>query len=578
MAEADTLLEVRDLKVHFPIERGIILKRRVGSVRAVDGVSFRVRRGEALGLVGESGCGKSTTAMAIAQLQPATSGEVLFEGRTLGSLPPARLREARMGFQIIFQDPYSSLDPRMRAADIVAEPLRIYARRGIIDATTETITERTLSLMERCGLPASFAGRYPHEFSGGQRQRIGIARALALGPKLILADEPVSALDVSIQSQILNLLKDLQKELGLTFLLIAHDLAVIEYFCDRIAVMYLGRIVETAGAASLNRSPLHPYTRALLSAVPVPDPAKGARAQAHHPERGRAFAVGRACGLSLPRAVPRGDAAMRDGDADPSRGRGGARGRLPSLRRIMMKVTIRSMEPRDIGECARIACDSEIGERYGFVAATMEANLSRAMAIAGPELVVAEVAEPRARLRVGRAARRVLDGAIPQADRGAARRARPRRRRRPARRVRAAHRPGGARLLPSRLRLQRGRHRLLREARLQAARRASRFCGPRDRGNPDGEAPCGRPESRRRTCKLIRSDQSGPGTPSLPYILVTEFRQSHRIVLTHPARRSSTSTASVLRAGRRSGPRDTRAGREVGGARGGRVPTFIFKV
>ncbi len=274
MAEGETLLEVRDLKVHFPIERGIVFKRRVGSVRAVDGVSFRVRRSEALGLVGESGCGKSTTAMAIAQLQPATSGEVLFEGRDLCSLPPALLREARMSLQLVFQDPYSSLDPRMRAADIVAEPLRIYARRGIIDASREAIAEKALSLMERCGLPRSFAGRYPHEFSGGQRQRIGIARALALGPKLILADEPVSALDVSIQSQILNLLKDLQKELGLTFVLIAHDLAVIQYFCDRVAVMYLGRIVETADSGSLYRSPLHPYTRALLSAVPLPDPQK----------------------------------------------------------------------------------------------------------------------------------------------------------------------------------------------------------------------------------------------------------------------------------------------------------------
>jgi oligopeptide transport system ATP-binding protein len=274
MGEGETLLEVSDLKVHFPIERGIILKRRVGSVRAVDGVSFHVRKGEALGLVGESGCGKSTTAMAVAQLQPATSGRVLFEGRDLGSLTPAQLREARMRLQLVFQDPYSSLDPRMRAADIVAEPLRIYARRGIIDATGKVIAERARALMGRCGLSDSLAGRYPHELSGGQRQRIGIARALALGPSLILADEPVSALDVSIQSQILNLLKDLQKELGLTFLFIAHDLAVIEYFCDRIAVMYLGRIVETAESASLYRSPLHPYTKALLSAVPLPDPRK----------------------------------------------------------------------------------------------------------------------------------------------------------------------------------------------------------------------------------------------------------------------------------------------------------------
>jgi oligopeptide transport system ATP-binding protein len=180
----------------------------------------------------------------------------------------------RMGFQVVFQDTSSSLDPRRRAGDIIAEPLHIYARRGIIHLDDTAIREKTFSLMERCGLSPSFAGRYPHEFSGGQRQRIGIARALALGPRLIIADEPVSALDVSIQSQILNLLKDLQRDLGLTFLFIAHDLAVVEYFCSRIAVMYLGRIVETADAADLYRAPLHPYTKALLSAVPIPDPVR----------------------------------------------------------------------------------------------------------------------------------------------------------------------------------------------------------------------------------------------------------------------------------------------------------------
>jgi oligopeptide transport system ATP-binding protein len=274
MADRDWLLEVEGLKVHFPIEKGLLFKRRIGWVRAVDGIDFRVREGEALGLVGESGCGKSTTAMAVAQLQAATSGRILFEGVDLGSLPPATLREARMRFQLVFQDPYSSLDPRMRAGDIIAEPLRIYARRGILKLSEAEIAAKTASLMERCGLSAAFFGRYPHEFSGGQRQRIGIARALALGPKLILADEPVSALDVSIQSQILNLLKDLQRDFDLTFLFIAHDLAVIEYFCDRIAVMYLGRIVETAEAAALWREPLHPYTRALLSAAPIPDPEK----------------------------------------------------------------------------------------------------------------------------------------------------------------------------------------------------------------------------------------------------------------------------------------------------------------
>ncbi len=274
MSDEENLLEVRGLKVHFPIHKGILVRRKAGVVRAVDGVDFSVKKGEALGLVGESGCGKSTTAMAVAQLQGATAGSVRFAGQELGSLSPKDLRRARRDFQIVFQDPYSSLDPRMRAFDIIAEPLRIFAKMGAVAADEAEIEKRTLALMERCGLSPSFARRYPHEFSGGQRQRIGIARALSLGPKLIIADEPVSALDVSIQSQILNLLKDLQKEFDLTFLFIAHDLAVIEYFCDRIAVMYLGRVVETASAAELNKKPMHPYTRALLSAVPLPDPEK----------------------------------------------------------------------------------------------------------------------------------------------------------------------------------------------------------------------------------------------------------------------------------------------------------------
>lgn len=266
------LLEVKDMKVHFPIEKGIVIKKTVGHIRAVDGVSFTVREGEALGLVGESGCGKSTTAMAIAQLQPLTSGSVWFEGVDLTTLSKEELRRARMNFQIIFQDPFSSLDPRMTASNIIAEPLKIYAKKGIITLSDEEIEAKALSLMEKCGLSPTFKDRYPHEFSGGQRQRIGIARALSLEPKLILADEPVSALDVSIQSQILNLLKDLQKEFNLTFLFIAHDLAVVEYFCSTIAVMYLGFIVEKASSEMLYTSPLHPYTQALLSAVPLPDP------------------------------------------------------------------------------------------------------------------------------------------------------------------------------------------------------------------------------------------------------------------------------------------------------------------
>jgi oligopeptide/dipeptide ABC transporter ATP-binding protein len=272
MKENDILLEVKDLKVYFPLEKGLILRRRVGWIRAVDGVSFKLHKGESFGLVGESGCGKSTTAMALSQLQPANSGQVLLEGLDINTLSSKELRRARMDFQIVFQDPYSSLNPRMQAGDIIAEPLRIYNRLGIISQSDAEIRKKTASLMEHCGLSASFADRYPHEFSGGQRQRIGIARALALGPKLVIADEPVSALDVSIQSQILNLLKDLQDEFDLTFLFIAHDLAVIEYFCTRIAVMYLGRIVEISDSASLYKKPLHPYTRALLSAVPIPDP------------------------------------------------------------------------------------------------------------------------------------------------------------------------------------------------------------------------------------------------------------------------------------------------------------------
>lgn len=274
MTKRETLLEVKDLKVYFPIEKGILVRRRVGWLKAVDGVSFTVDEGEAVGLVGESGCGKSTTAMAIAQLQPSTAGEILFQGKDLGKLQPRQLYEARKNFQIVFQDPYSSLNPRIKAGDIIAEPLRIYARRGDISLTESEIKAKTLALMDKVGLLPSFAERYPHEFSGGQRQRIGIARALSLEPKMIIADEPVSALDVSIQSQILNLMKDIQDEFGLAFLFIAHNLAVVEYFCSRIIVMYLGTIAEIANSSTMYENPLHPYTKALLSAVPIPDPPK----------------------------------------------------------------------------------------------------------------------------------------------------------------------------------------------------------------------------------------------------------------------------------------------------------------
>jgi oligopeptide transport system ATP-binding protein len=269
------LLEVRGLKLHFPIEEGAIFRRTVGAIRAVDGVDFEVYPGETLGLVGESGCGKSTTARAVAQLHepPAKmEGEVVFEGEDLTSLGKDQLLNARQNIQMVFQDPYASLNPRMVVRSIIGEPLQIYKKRGLLEITNQEIDERVEMLMERVGLSKYFKNRYPHEFSGGQRQRIGIARALALNPKLILLDEPVSALDVSIQSQILNLLRDLQKELGLSFLFIAHDLAVIEYISTRVAVMYLGKIVETAISADLYKKPMHPYTQALLSAAPIPNP------------------------------------------------------------------------------------------------------------------------------------------------------------------------------------------------------------------------------------------------------------------------------------------------------------------
>ena len=267
-----TLLEVKNLKMHFPIEEGLLFKKQVGAVRAVDGINFAIRAGETLGLVGESGCGKSTTARAIAQLYKPTAGEVILNGRDLCSLAKDELLEARMNIQMIFQDPYASLNPRMTAGNIIAEPMVIYKNRGLLDTTKEAISNRVEQLMERVGLSRFYKNRYPHEFSGGQRQRIGVARALALNPQLILADEPVSALDVSIQSQILNLLHDLQAEMGIAFLFIAHDLAVIEHISHRVAVMYLGIIVEVAESDRLYSKPFHPYTRALLSAVPIPDP------------------------------------------------------------------------------------------------------------------------------------------------------------------------------------------------------------------------------------------------------------------------------------------------------------------
>jgi oligopeptide transport system ATP-binding protein len=264
---AEPLLEVRDLKVWFPITSGMLLSRHVGDIRAVDGVSLTVRRGETLGLVGESGCGKSTTGRAILRLYRPTGGTVRFDGADITKLEGNDLRRVRRRMQMIFQDPYSSLDPRMTAAGIVREPLDIY-RVGSSDERHARVRE----LFQVVGLDPSFGDRYPHEFSGGQRQRIGVARALALNPDLVVADEPISALDVSIQAQIINLLERLQNRMHLAYLFIAHDLSVVRHISDRIAVMYLGRIVETARARDLHTAPRHPYTVALLSAVPIPDP------------------------------------------------------------------------------------------------------------------------------------------------------------------------------------------------------------------------------------------------------------------------------------------------------------------
>jgi len=266
------LCDVRDLRVHFALQKGLVFKTTIGAIRAVDGVSFTISQGETLGLVGESGCGKTTTARALARLVQPTSGEIFFAGQDLCRLSKEELLKTRMDLQMIFQDPYASLNPRMKVADIIAEPMQIYVKRRLLDMSKRDIRKRVEELMDRVGLSKIFMDRYPHEFSGGQRQRIGIARALALNPRMIIADEPVSALDVSIRSQIINLLMDLQKGLGLTYLFISHDLAVVKYISSRIAVMYLGTIVEMAKAADLCTAPLHPYPRALLSASPVPDP------------------------------------------------------------------------------------------------------------------------------------------------------------------------------------------------------------------------------------------------------------------------------------------------------------------
>jgi peptide/nickel transport system ATP-binding protein len=259
------LLAVHDLQVHFPITSGIILERQVGAVRAVDGVDLAVPRGATVGLVGESGCGKSTLGRAVLRLVEPTAGRVVFDGTDLQGLGPEEMRRIRRRMQMVFQDPMSSLDPRQNVSSILTEPMRVHRIAGDRSA-------RVRELLDLVGLPASAASRYPHEFSGGQRQRIGIARAIALEPELIIADEPVSALDVSIQAQVVNLLEELQDRLGLTYLVIAHDLAVVRHISDVVAVMYLGTIVERASSEDLYAQPYHPYTIALMSAVPIPDP------------------------------------------------------------------------------------------------------------------------------------------------------------------------------------------------------------------------------------------------------------------------------------------------------------------
>jgi oligopeptide transport system ATP-binding protein len=262
------LLEVKGLRMHFPVTEGMVTRRRVGEVKAVDGVDFTVRRGETLGLVGESGCGKTTTGRCILRLERPTSGEIIYDGTDLAGLGRKDLLAVRRRIQVIFQDPYSSLNPRMTVGAIIDEPMKVHG----IEPDKTRRRARVRELLSICGLNSGFSDRYPHEMSGGQRQRVGIARALAMNPEFIVCDEPVSALDVSIQAQVVNLLEDLRAEFGLTYLFIAHDLSVVRHLCQRVAVMYLGRIVEMADSDTLFDSPQHPYTQALLAAVPVPDP------------------------------------------------------------------------------------------------------------------------------------------------------------------------------------------------------------------------------------------------------------------------------------------------------------------
>jgi len=269
------LLEVRGLAMHFPITEGMVLARRIGEVKAVDGIDFSIGRGETLGLVGESGCGKTTTGRCILRLERPTAGQILYDGQDITQLASRDLVALRRRMQVIFQDPYSSLNPRMKVGDIIAEPIRVHG----LEPDGSKRKAKVRELLSVCGLDPKFVDRYPHEMSGGQRQRVGIARALALDPEFIVCDEAVSALDVSIQAQIVNLLEDLRERFRLTYLFIAHDLSVVRHLCQRVAVMYLGRIVELADGDELFDNPLHPYTQALLSAVPIPDPRVEAKRQ-----------------------------------------------------------------------------------------------------------------------------------------------------------------------------------------------------------------------------------------------------------------------------------------------------------
>jgi oligopeptide transport system ATP-binding protein len=266
--DAETLVDVRGLKMHFPVTEGALVTRVVAHVKAVDGVNFQIKKGETLGLVGESGCGKTTTGRCILQLEKATDGDIIYDGVNLTTLGKKGMRPLRQRIQVIFQDPYSSLNPRMKIGEIISEPMKVHNTEPDEEARQKRVAE----LLTVCGLNPKFADRYPHEMSGGQRQRVGIARALSVRPEFIICDEAVSALDVSIQAQVINLLEDLRDEFDLTYLFIAHDLSVVRHLCHRVAVMYLGNMVELAECDELYDNPMHPYTQALLNAVPVPDP------------------------------------------------------------------------------------------------------------------------------------------------------------------------------------------------------------------------------------------------------------------------------------------------------------------